>query len=169
MIKIYKDKMSFVKVTDGNEDLINEKPFNFLIVDEAHLGLQRIEVNYAVNKIDVRMMIDPSIVFTEMMKEDNFDIHRGKIGLAKKGDVKVKISLIETKPATFAAEAGEWDPMLILGQQQFAEPQVIGQCSNQYKMLPDDENSGKSMKIASCNTAMGFCSLRGMDFGDVSA
>jgi hypothetical protein len=39
MIKIFKDKMSFVKVTDGNEDLINEKPFNFLIVDEAHLGL----------------------------------------------------------------------------------------------------------------------------------
>jgi hypothetical protein len=39
MIKIYKDKMQFVKVTDGNEDLINEKAYNFLIVDEAHLGL----------------------------------------------------------------------------------------------------------------------------------
>lgn len=39
MVKLMKDKMQFVKVTDGNEDLINEKPFLFSLVDETHLGM----------------------------------------------------------------------------------------------------------------------------------
>jgi len=62
------------------------------------------------------MMIDPSIVFTDMLKEDNSDIHRGGVGLAKKGEVKAKITLIETKPPTFAAAPGAWDPQTVLGQ-----------------------------------------------------
>lgn len=75
------------------------------------------------------MMIDPSIVFTDMLKEDNSDIHRGSVGLAKKGEVQAKITLIETKPPTFAASPGAWDPQTVLSQYQFAEPQVIGYCS----------------------------------------
>lgn len=39
MIKLMKDKMQMVKVTDGNEDLINEKQFLFSLVDETHLGM----------------------------------------------------------------------------------------------------------------------------------
>jgi hypothetical protein len=35
-------------------------------------------------------------------------------------------------------------------------------------MLPDDENSGKALKLATCKTASGFCNLRGLDFGSVS-
>lgn len=70
------------------------------------------------------MMIDPSIVFTDMLKEDNSDIHRGKIGIAKKGEVKAKITLIETKPPVFAATPGNWDPQSVLKEYQFAEPQV---------------------------------------------
>lgn len=36
-------------------------------------------------------------------------------------------------------------------------------------MLPDDEASGKSLKVATCKTASGFCQLRGLDFESVSA
>lgn len=42
MIKIMKSKMEFVKVTDGNEDVINTNETNdsqFGVISETHLGL----------------------------------------------------------------------------------------------------------------------------------
>ena len=40
------------------------------------------------------MLVDPNIVPIDMIKEDNSDIHRGKIGIAKKGSLKVKLNLV---------------------------------------------------------------------------
>lgn len=74
MIKIMKSKMEFVKVTDGNEDVINTNETNdsqFGVISETHLGLQSIDVQYLINKIDVRMQIDNQIVKKDMLKEDN--------------------------------------------------------------------------------------------------
>lgn len=70
------------------------------------------------------MLVDPNIVPIDMIKEDNSDIHRGKIGIAKKGSLKVKLNLIETKDALYGSLPGEWDPQVILSQFQFAEDNV---------------------------------------------
>lgn len=61
MLKILKDKAELVKITNGNEDFINKALFNFGLVDENNLGIYRLEIQYLINKIDIKMMIDPSI------------------------------------------------------------------------------------------------------------
>lgn len=47
MLKIMKTKMVFVKVTDGNEDVINNNTTNdaqFATIDANHLGLYSFEI-----------------------------------------------------------------------------------------------------------------------------
>lgn len=47
MLKIMKTKMEFVKVTDGNEDVINNNTTNdaqFGTIDANHLGLYSFEI-----------------------------------------------------------------------------------------------------------------------------
>lgn len=61
MLKILRDKAELVKITNGNEDFINKALFNFSLVDENNLGIYRLEIQYLINKIDIKMMIDPSI------------------------------------------------------------------------------------------------------------
>lgn len=115
-----------------------------------------------LNLIDVRMMIDPAIVFTDLLKEDNYDIHRGKIGIAKKGKVKVNLTYIETREPEFKKPGGDFDVETILSQFQFAAAAVESWCKAKYKMVADP------MKAAMCVTALGFCKARMADFIEIA-
>lgn len=75
------------------------------------------------------MTIDNQISKKDMLSEDNYDIHRGKVGLAKKGDVKVEFRLIETKPPTFAPAPSVFDPNTVVGTFLFEEAAVVSYCN----------------------------------------
>jgi len=112
MIKILKDKMEFVKVTNGNEDPINQALENFNVLGSITGGIYSVKIKYLINKIDIKIKKNPEVNYKEMFLEDNSDIHRGKIGFAKKGNINIDIDLFVTQPPELPEVPLSFDPEL---------------------------------------------------------
>jgi hypothetical protein len=45
-----------------------------------------------MNIIDISLQKDPSLEHVQLFKENNYDIHRGCVGMAKKGKIDAAIT-----------------------------------------------------------------------------
>lgn len=87
-----KTKAVLSKVVNGSEDQIGEMEYNFGLIDKNNPGLYRFKVLYNMNNIVISMQKDPSLEHVQLFKEDNYDIRRGCVGIAKKGKVSADMT-----------------------------------------------------------------------------
>lgn len=50
-----------------------------------------------MEQIEITMQKDPSLEHVKLFSVNNYDIHRGCVGMAKKGKVDADITFFETK------------------------------------------------------------------------
>lgn len=149
MLKIVRDRAELVKVTNGNEDFINKKDFNYKIVDENNIGVYSFAIQYLINKIDIQMRVEPSIVNTQLLSEDNYDIHRGKVGLAKFGNPDFEIDMFATKAPDYNANLGIIDVDSLIDSIKFTTNAVQGYCTKKFIVVADEFSK------MLCNQAIG--------------
>lgn len=78
------------------------------------------------------------------------------MGLAKKGDVKLNISLVKTAPPVFEKGPSSFDPNSIVGTWLFEFAAVESYCNTKYRFVTETIPGY-------CKTAAGFCSLKTLE------
>jgi len=104
-----------------------------------------------MNVIDISLQKDPSLEHVQLFLEDNYDIKRGLVGLAKKGKVDVAITYFATTDVLTRYEKESYNVEVELKKLQFGSMETF--CPNKYKLL----NDSKSTQI--CETPIGYCRL----------
>lgn len=83
------------------------------------------------------------------MSEDNYDIHRGKIGLASFGKIDIQVNLFETRPPEYMPNNGTIDSEQFIDSIKFTTTAVESYCSKKFSVVEDN------LLKALCNTALG--------------
>lgn len=81
-----------VKSVNGSEDILNEMEYNFALIDENNPGTYKISIQYNMQDIKITMQKDPSLEHVTLFDLENYDIRRGCVGIAKKGNIKASIT-----------------------------------------------------------------------------
>lgn len=92
-----KNKAVLGKYVNGSTDVIGEYDYNFGLIDKNSPGNYRFSVNYNMEKIDISLQKDPSLEQVQLFHIENYEIHRGCVGIAKKGKVDADITYYQTK------------------------------------------------------------------------